>query len=707
MSQQNVVSINPVEGEAQQLHASTTSVKPTSVIAGRKLSITDKLLAGAEKAAATATNAATSAVAAARRLVGDESTEIDLDPDTPDTIPAGEPAKGGMFGLLKSTTDNGLQFSQRRLSVDKQKSQDLTNQLGSLKITPVSTTPNVIPVDTTTTQNTIPFTVTHTTVYSDAHNIVQNDTPTIMQNPGPVHTQTTASTNTQNVLPASVQPTVQTTIQPSVPTAEQTTVQTTRPVTAPSNAQNVVPVTTSTTNVPVIIQDNVPPHIQTTFPTNTQNTMPTSSSTTTTTPINIPKATQDSVFYTYQQNSALHPLAGNAQSSQSHSSSPTRTSASSCSSADNSTHRRPSIVSQDVVLNEDHKTLYVTNQSGPRNQALGVDKPSISSTSETMKAQSPTGLRVDKPMFIGAVEDPNIQNRRRGSLHVDKVTGFSNDPNDTHNLNDLKDSSLKGEQNTYTEEVIETDTKPNPPNDRKNSVNSSPRIRRKSSFSGLNVDRPAFATDKIAGSGSTNETNQKRPEGIYNSGYNVDRPGSKDQKMSGLGVDKPNVVIHQMASVKTSQKPPPPPQGLKFNTQTTNNTQNKYYNHDDAPVHPYSTTTTTETVVNPAELGPTITYQPPINMSSSAPTAPLVIPAGYTGPIPQIAPGEEVIWVKKTIRTQYYDDDGIQAANGLVPPAPAQETGRSGRRGSVASLIDRIRGRRTSAVSAEKGKERQ
>src|SRR5690349_4439555 len=96
--------------------------------------------------------------------------------------------------------------------------------------------------------------------------------------------------------------------------------------------------------------------------------------------------------------------------------------------------RRGSIAGQTAVLKEPHNTLYVTRQGGARNQALGVDQPSVSSTSETIKTKTQSGLGVDKPIYIDVHEDSTTQVRRRSSLHVDKSPVFSqndlNDPND-------------------------------------------------------------------------------------------------------------------------------------------------------------------------------------------------------------------------------------------------------------------------------------
>ncbi|KAG0284025.1 hypothetical protein BGZ96_011617 [Linnemannia gamsii] len=365
-------------------------------------------------------------------------------------------------------------------------------------------------------------------------------------------------------------------------------------------------------------------------------------------------------------------------------------------------HRSNSIVGQTAVLNEQHEpynTLYVVQQGGARSQALGVDKRSVSSTNKTMKSQTQSGLSVDKPVYVGDIEDPKTQARRRGSLHVDKMPVFSQDA-----LNNPKDQ----EQNSYTRDVMEANSVDG--NEKPAPLQSSLSRRRQSSFSSMNVDAPTVATSKIAGSGSTDNTNRNRPVGTYNTGINVDRPGHHHQKSSGFGVDKPAIVTHQLATATKMQDPSPTVPGRNTKTTITNNTNqspplNNLRNPQNSTLNPYSTTTTSETVINPAEMGPTVTYQNTSNFSTSAPVDPLVIPADYNGPIPQVNSGEHVIWVKKTVQTDYYDG-AHDNTSGLVPPAPTQDSGTQKRRSSAGSLLDRILGRRTSAVSIDKGKQR-
>ncbi|KAF8946926.1 hypothetical protein BGZ47_010905 [Haplosporangium gracile] len=591
-----------------------TPVTTTSTTAqGRKPSLTDTLIAGAATAATTATNAATNAVAAARRLVGnDGSSENDLNSETPDTVQIEKTSssKGGILNFIKSSSsNNGLEFSQRNLSADKNKRHSSHHPVSSAIATAAS----------------VP-TVTSTTVHND-------DTQHLMQNAVPSNTATQTTNNT-------TQHPMQTSMQNSTQYSMEQQQHPTQPA-MPVNAQIAAPAPTNITfseNPPVTKYNN-----------NGANT----ATTTTGAPTN----------------SLLH--------------------------------RRNSIAGQTAVLTEPHHTLYVTSQGGARSHALGVDQPSVSSTSKTIKTQTQSGLGVDKPVYVGVHEDPKIQTRRRASLHVDKTPVFSQDA-----LNDPNDK----DQNLYTGNLVQSNSVAG--NEKPTSLKDSLSRRRQSSSSGLNVDPPTVATSNIAGSGSTDHTNNNRPKGTYNSGINVDRAGHHDQKTSGFGVDKPAIVTHQLAAATKTKTPSPIVPDFNTKTITTNNrshspTPNKLQPPQNSVMQPYSTTTTTsETVINPAEMGPTIIYQNPSSFSSSAPVDPLVVPANYYGPIPQVNPGEQVIWVKKTVvQTEYYD--GAHDNTGTpMPPTPTQDSSAQNRRSSAGSFLDRIRGRRSSAVSTDKGKQR-
>ncbi|KAG0280746.1 hypothetical protein BGZ95_008893 [Linnemannia exigua] len=638
----------------------TTTTTAPSTTPGRKPSLTDTLIAGATTAATTATHAATSAVAAVRRLVGEGgSTEVDLDDEATDTAKVeGTSSSKGLFSFMKPSINNGLEFSRRKLSSNKNKTHSASHPASSAAPAPVPTlasapTPASIPSSMPSMPS--PALSSAPNIMSTAAHTASNATTTDPMH----HVSNTMHPTTQNTEHSIMQ----TSMYPS-----QNAVHHSMPAPAP-------------TPIPAQPYEPAPTGI------------------------------------TFSEKPPL-PFATTNNNSNNNNNNKNNTTDTATAASTNPIPRRGSIASQTAILTEPHNTLYVTRQGGARSQALGVDQPSISSTTATIKSQTPTGLGVDKPVYIGVQEDPKIQARRRGSLHVDKTPVFAdnalNDPNNKY-------------QNSYSGNLIQANS---------NAVNGKPPaavaagggggtarsdyslpLRRRSSFNGLNVDQPIVATSNVAGSGSTDSTNRNRPEGIYNSGYNVDRAGHHDQKRSGFGVDKPAIVTHQMATVNKSQQQQQ--QQLSDNTNSTTTTTtnshshsptfNKLHNPTNSSIYPYSTTTTvSETQVNPTEIGPTITYQqtPSSGLSSSAPAEPLVIPADYKGPIPQVAPGEHVIWVKKTVvQTEYYDG-AHDNAGGVMPPAPVQESGNQNRRGSTGSFLDRIRGRRASAVSIDKGKQR-
>ncbi|KAF9325424.1 hypothetical protein BG006_011096 [Podila minutissima] len=84
----------------------------------------------------------------------------------------------------------------------------------------------------------------------------------------------------------------------------------------------------------------------------------------------------------------------------------------------------------------------------------------------------------------------------------------------------------------------------------------------------------------------------------------------------------------------------------------------------------YKTTTTTGTTPAPTTYSKTT----PTTITSSLGTTPvqvksadkIAIPASYKGPIPKAGPGEEVVWVKTTTTTDYYDTDKGVDTNGDV-----------------------------------------
>ncbi|KAF9546016.1 hypothetical protein EC957_010291 [Mortierella hygrophila] len=612
----------------------TTVTKESTSTRGRKSSLTDTLITGAATAATTATNVAAHAVAAARKLVGNHgSSEIDLNSETPDTVQAEETSsssKGGILNFMKSSsTNNGLEFSQRKLSSNKHKSH--------------SSHRHHVPSATAAAAS-VP-TVSHTNVH---HDVVQPPMKSVI--PNNTTTQTTAQdSNTQHTLQNSMQHPVQGSSQYSMEQQHPAQEEQQDPMQQQQNPmQQAMPdyaQTATPAPAPTNITFSEKPPI-----TRTNNNGPTSTTSTT----------------------AAAPITSFLP-------------------------RKGTIAGQTAVLKEPHNTFYVTHQGGTNSQALGVDQPSVSLTSKTIKTQTHSALGVDKPLYVGVHDDPKTQARIRSSLHVDKEPVFSQ--------NALNDSNNKG-QNSYTGNLLEDNSVAD--NENPVPLKDSRPPRRRLSYNGLNVDPPSVATSNIAGSGSTDNTNTNRPKGTFNSGYNVDRAGHHDQKTSGFGVDKPAFVTHQLAAAPKLQNPAPIVPGLNTKTTTTNNgSHSPTFNPQNSTTRPYSTTTTTsETVIDPAEMGPTVTYQNPASLSTSAPVDPIVIPADYKGPIPQVNPGEKIIWVKKTVvQTEYYDGAHDNTGS-TMPPEPTQDSGIQNRRGSSGSLLDRIRGRRSSVVSMDKGKQR-
>jgi hypothetical protein len=71
------------------------------------------------------------------------------------------------------------------------------------------------------------------------------------------------------------------------------------------------------------------------------------------------------------------------------------------------------------------------------------------------------------------------------------------------------------------------------------------------------------------------------------------------------------------------------------------------------------------------------------------------VPADYHGPLPQVAPGEQVVWVKKVIQTDYYEDG-----------EPVSKNNNLKKRSSISRFMDRLRGRNSNHNNVDKGKQR-
>ncbi|KAG0196372.1 hypothetical protein BGX28_010227 [Mortierella sp. GBA30] len=412
------------------------------------------------------------------------------------------------------------------------------------------------------------------------------------------------------------------------------------------------------------------------------------------------------------------------------------------------------------------KTMYVAGH-GPesaRHQAMNVDHPAVSHTSESKIKHS--GLGVDKPKIVGEPRDPNVH--RTGSLHVDNKhpTGHSHDNHEVlvphhHSRQDDGSDSLSGPVQTSME-----NSKVIPGNQHrinqhtsaedaaiiaKNPYEAHMSHHRGSSSSGLGVDHPVIPTAHLAGSGSSDNTNRNRPRGTYNSAINVDKAGSADHKSSGMGVDGPATAVHHLASArdplqkskikhkdkgknagkKEATLGPEQKENIDGVSSSTTTSSSKHFPEDDREgvldkvKNVFRRRTSVNTLgskessrdksVNcndnnnnssnskgcaSPDVGDVATAAaavPPKNSLSLPATAsdnvntvheldqsrqtgshpdptaaaasssfsssrlsfdqPLFIPAEYSGPVPQLAPGEEVIWVRRVLQTDYYDDD--------------------------------------------------
>ncbi|KAF9371096.1 hypothetical protein CPB97_002233, partial [Podila verticillata] len=349
-------------------------------------------------------------------------------------------------------------------------------------------------------------------------------------------------------------------------------------------------------------------------------------------------------------------------------------------------------------------TIYVTGQ-GPesvRHGSMGIDQPAVSSSYQHHHHNSSSGMGVDLPLLVGQPRDP--KEHRKGGLQVDEKH-----PDDTHHHEVHQPLDHK-------EEAKATAV----------ALGSTPAVGRDSasgkgrhgSASGLNVDQPPAPSRLLAGSGS-NETTLK--SGSYNSGINVDKAGSGDSKRSGMGVDGPALSSYHMTSthdphlhvsgrdnnnntttnnVGTEEKVMKPMQdGTNFveargsGFDKGNTIQVSRYSAS-SQVLPQPGKTATSTTMNQSlEIGSS--SRMPQTVDNTAGHIVTEVPADYHGPLPQVAPGEQVMWVKKIIQTDYYEDG-----------EPDSENNNLKRRGSISRFMDRLRGRNSNYSKVEKGKQR-
>ncbi|KAF9381840.1 hypothetical protein CPC16_009653 [Podila verticillata] len=353
-------------------------------------------------------------------------------------------------------------------------------------------------------------------------------------------------------------------------------------------------------------------------------------------------------------------------------------------------------------------TIYVTGQ-GPesvRHGGMGVDQPAISSSYQHHHRNSSSGMGVDLPLLVGQPRDP--KEHRKGALQVD-----AKHPDDTHHHEVHQPHDPKEEAKATAVALGST------PATGRGAVSGKGR---RGSASGLNVDQPPAPSKLLAGNGS-NETTLK--SGSYNSGINVDKAGSGDFKRSGMGVDGPALSSYHMAS---THDPHLLVSGRDNNCNTTTNNVdteeevmkpmfntdqdgtrfvetrgsgfgeggtihvNRYSASSQAPLPPGKTTTST-TMNQSLEVGSS--SHMPQTIDNTAGHIVTEVPADYHGPLPQVAPGEQVMWVKKVIQTDYYEDG-----------EPSTENNNLKKRSSISKFVDRLRGRNSNYNNVEKGKQR-
>ncbi|KAG0089935.1 hypothetical protein BGZ92_003952 [Podila epicladia] len=363
-----------------------------------------------------------------------------------------------------------------------------------------------------------------------------------------------------------------------------------------------------------------------------------------------------------------------------------------------------------------HNTIYVAGQ-GPesvRHGSMGVDKPAVSSSYQHHHRNSSSGMGVDQPLLVGQPRDP--KEHRKGGLQVDTKHPDDTHHHEVHLPHDHKEEEAKAAAEAATGAASGTS-----PLTGHGSIS---RKGRRGSFSGLNVDPAPAPSKQHAGHGSNEATHRS---GSYNSGINVDKAGSGDHKRSGMGVDGPALSSYHMAStndphllvsghggddnrinnnVGTEQQESVAhalctgsddgsfveARGSGFGEGGTIQV-NRYATSSQAPL----TTTTASTTTN-HNLQVGSSSHMPRTTDNIAGHIVTDVPADYHGPLPQVAPGEQVVWVKKVTQTDYYGGSEKGSEN---PPQ---------KRSSMGSFLDRLRRKSTGNSNnntVDKGKQRQ
>jgi hypothetical protein len=377
-----------------------------------------------------------------------------------------------------------------------------------------------------------------------------------------------------------------------------------------------------------------------------------------------------------------------------------------------------------------NNVMYVAShgEDSIRHQAMGVDPPAVSKGVDPDIKHS--GLGVDAPRLVGQPHDPTIH--RTGSLHVDKNDDLAHPHNGLHiHVPHIQhDPTTEGGEHGAPIQTSKDNSRVIHGNVHHQTGNTLPAAKaaisknpfeahmshhRGSTSSGLNVDHPVIPTAALAGSGSSDNTNHNRPVGTYNSGINVDKAGWSDHKRSGMGVDQPATVTHHVAHAHGPfhmfSKHKTPAAMTSDDTSPDHGAGSKHPEGDHESFadkiknvfHRRSPTKTHDTpVANSVPVPPLPTRVQPADPSIPA----AMIPSEYKGPLPEVAPGDQVDWVKRSVQTDYYDNKNDENEDSVASedihhrePNQSRHRNNSGHR----SLLDRLRGRHP---PADKGKQR-
>ncbi|KAF9351516.1 hypothetical protein BGX34_000517 [Mortierella sp. NVP85] len=375
-----------------------------------------------------------------------------------------------------------------------------------------------------------------------------------------------------------------------------------------------------------------------------------------------------------------------------------------------------------------HGVMYVAGhgKDSTRHQAMGVDPPAVSKGVDPGIKHS--GLGVDAPRLVGQPHDPTIH--RTGSLHVDKKDELAHGHH-FHVPHIHHHPTTKGDEHGAPIQTSKDNSRVIHGNVHHQTGNTLPEAKaaisknpfeahmshhRESFSSGLNVDHPVIPTSTLAGSGSSDNTNHNRPAGTYNSGINVDKAGWSDHKRSGMGVDQPATthhIAHAHGPFHLFNKHKTPTATASDDTSPGHGSGSKHPEGDHESFadkiknvfHRRSATKVHDTpVANSAPIPPVATAT---GVQSADPSIPAtMIPSEYEGPLPEVAPGDQVAWVKRTTQTDYYDNENdenedIVASEDIHHREPNQSRHRNNH--GHRSLLDRLRGRHP---PADKGKQR-